>query len=91
MLLNICFHQFQPFRVHKIRFGQGYNAPGDAVEMQDLHMFLGLGHPAVICCNHQENEIHLTHSGEHILDQAVVTWDIYYTDITSGKGKPGET
>ena len=56
----------------QIGFGDHENRHLDAEQMDDVKMFFGLGHDAVVGGHGEKDEIDAVGAGEHVFDEALV-------------------
>ena len=74
-------HHFQPFRVYGVGFGNDDQAILNAQQGQNVQMFHGLGHHAVIGGDHQHGKINAAGTGQHIFDEFLVARHIHDTRL----------
>src|SRR5690606_34727972 len=78
--------------VHQVAFGEDDNPPVDAQEIEDLQVFLGLGHPAFVGRDHKQHQPDAANTGQHIADEAVVTRHVHDARFPArGQRQPGKS
>jgi len=67
-----------------VAFGESDDDAGDSEVVEDVEVFFGLGHPAVVGRDGKEGEVHSAHSGDHVADEIGVAGDVDDAQFVSG-------
>src|ERR1051325_7812745 len=70
--VDFLFHLVNTRWRHQIGFGDHENRHLNAEQMNDVKVFLGLRHDAIVGGHGEKNEIDAVGAGEHVLDEAFV-------------------
>ena len=77
---HVVAHQLDPVGVGQIGLGQGHQPRLDAQERADGQMLARLGHHALVGRDHEHDEVDAAHSGQHVLDEALVAGHVHDLD-----------
>ena len=83
-LFHFEAHEAENVVIHQVRFGEGDDAAADAEQAADVEMLAGLRLDGFIGGDHEEQEIDSAHTGEHVLDEALVAGDIDKSQAQGG-------
>jgi len=80
--------------VNEVGFGEGNLEARDIKVGEDLEVFFGLRHPAIVGGNDEEGEVEGGDTGDHVVDEVGVTGDIDEASFDGGRfireGEVGE-
>jgi hypothetical protein len=60
----------------QVDLGQGDDGAGDSEILEDLQVFFGLGHPAVVGRHHQQGQIDRADARDHVLHEILVAGNV---------------
>ena len=69
---DLLTHQFQPFFVYEVGFGQDNYATLHAQQIKNSQVLARLWHNPLVGGNHQQSRINAADTGKHILDEALM-------------------
>ena len=75
-LLDLQRGQFHGLLVHRIGLRERDDALIDAEQPQDVQVFEGLGHDAVVGGDDEQEGVDAGRSRDHVLDEALVAWHV---------------
>ena len=94
--INVLAHfesgQFEDLIVHETNFGQSHHAVGNAEELENPQMLLGLRHPPLRGGDDKEAGIDLADAGKHVLEKPPMPRHVHKADLAArferGRCKP---